>query len=49
MGFLGTNSRNNWPISREFSEQTSRKAIGKNGQFCGYFQGKLARNQSLLC
>ena len=43
-GFLGTNSRKNHPISWEFHGNFRanffKKQLVKNGQFCGYFQGK---------
>ena len=43
-GFLGTNSRKNRLILREFRRsfrgKLHQKAICKNSRFCGYFQGK---------
>ena len=41
---LGTNWWKNRPIARgisgSFLGKFHQKAIGKNGRFCGYFQGK---------
>ena len=43
-GFLGTNSRKNWPIWGNFvggfRANFTKKQLVKNSQFCGYFQGK---------
>ena len=44
VGFLEANSQKNWPISWEFrgsfGANFTKKQSVKNGQFCGYFQGK---------
>ena len=43
-GFLGTNSRKNRPnFAGVFGANFTEKQSGKNGRFCGYFQGKFRK------
>ena len=49
-GFLGTNSRKNWLISREFSGKLHQKCNRqKTADFVIIFKANFPRNQSVLC